>query len=173
VIAFGTPLVDDPARIGTVTALGVDEILFVKRGEYRTQTWATQLVDVRTGQVIDVVEGRDTARVGAWFDRQSKTWRAAISHATLDLSGTYRAMLDRYLGHAIQIADPFHVVRVANTALDDCRRRVQNETLGHRAANTTRSTGPAAGCRRHRNGSPLTAKRNFSGCSKPATRKAT
>jgi transposase len=38
VIAFGRPLVDDPDRIGTVTALGVDEILFVKRGEYRTQS---------------------------------------------------------------------------------------------------------------------------------------
>jgi hypothetical protein len=30
VFAFGTPLVDDPDRIGTVTALGVDEVLFVK-----------------------------------------------------------------------------------------------------------------------------------------------
>ena len=132
VIAYGTPLVDDPGRIGAVTALGVDEILFVKRGEYRTQRWATQLVDVKAGQVIDVVEGRDTTSVGAWFTKQPRTWRAAITHATLDLSGTYRAMLDRYLAHAIQVADPFHVVRVANSALDDCRRRVQNETLGHR-----------------------------------------
>jgi transposase len=132
VIAFGTPLVDDSARIGTVTALGVDEILFVKRGEYRKQVWATQLVDVRAGQVIDVVEGRDIASVGAWFTKQPKKWCEQITYATLDLSGTYRAMLDRYVGHAIQIADPFHVVRVANTALDDCRRRVQNETLGHR-----------------------------------------
>jgi transposase len=82
--------------------------------------------------VVDVVEERDTASVGEWFTKQPKKWCAAITHATLDLSGTYRAMLDRYLAHAIQVADPFHVVRVANTALDDCRRRVQNETLGHR-----------------------------------------
>ena len=26
----------------------------------------------------------------------------------------------------------FHVVKLANTALDECRRRIQNETLGHR-----------------------------------------
>ena len=32
----------------------------------------------------------------------------------------------------VQVADPFHVVRVANTAVEDCRRRVQNETIGHR-----------------------------------------
>ena len=36
------------------------------------------------------------------------------------------------LPDAVQVADPFHVVRVANTALDECRRRVQNDTIGHR-----------------------------------------
>ena len=30
------------------------------------------------------------------------------------------------------MADPFHVVRVANRCLDTVRRRVQNELLGHR-----------------------------------------
>ncbi|NIR38279.1 MAG: transposase, partial [Actinobacteria bacterium] len=34
--------------------------------------------------------------------------------------------------HVTQVADPFHVVKLANTRLDECRRRVQNETLGHR-----------------------------------------
>ncbi len=31
-----------------------------------------------------------------------------------------------------QIADPFHVVKLAGTKLDEVRRRVQNETMGHR-----------------------------------------
>ncbi|MCQ3806970.1 MAG: transposase, partial [Acidimicrobiia bacterium] len=30
--------------------------------------------------------------------------------------------------YAKQVADPFHVVKLANKALDDVRRRVQNET---------------------------------------------
>ena len=33
---------------------------------------------------------------------------------------------------AVQVADPFHLVKHANQRLDDVRRRVQNETLGHR-----------------------------------------
>ena len=33
---------------------------------------------------------------------------------------------------AVQVANPFHVVRLGNTALDECKRRVQNETVGHR-----------------------------------------
>ena len=45
---------------------------------------------------------------------------------------------------AVQVADPFHVVRVANTAVDECRRRVQNETLGHRG----RKHDPLYRCRR-------------------------
>jgi transposase len=36
------------------------------------------------------------------------------------------------LPHATQVADPFHVHQLANRALDECRRRVQNETCGHR-----------------------------------------
>jgi transposase len=31
-----------------------------------------------------------------------------------------------------QVADPFHLVKLANTKLDECRRRVQNDAVGHR-----------------------------------------
>ncbi len=36
------------------------------------------------------------------------------------------------MAYAIQVADPFHLVGLTNAMLDECRRRVQNETLGHR-----------------------------------------
>jgi len=32
VIAYGTPLIDDPARIGSVDALGLDEVLYARIG---------------------------------------------------------------------------------------------------------------------------------------------
>jgi transposase len=47
-------------------------------------------------------------------------------------SGPYRKVFGDSLGHVTQVADPFHVVHHANTKLDECRRRVPNETLGHR-----------------------------------------
>ena len=49
-----------------------------------------------------------------------------------DLAQSFRAGLSPHLDHAIRVADPFHVVRVANRCLDKVRRRVQNETLKHR-----------------------------------------
>ncbi len=40
------------------------------------------------------------------------------------------------LPDATQIADPFHVVKLANFVLDEVRRRVRNETCGHRGRKT-------------------------------------
>jgi transposase len=40
------------------------------------------------------------------------------------------------LSHAVQITDPFHVVKLANFVLDEVRRWVQNGTLGHRGRRT-------------------------------------
>ncbi len=50
----------------------------------------------------------------------------------LDLSGPYRTAFDEAPPHAAQAADPFHVVRLGNTALDEVSRRVQQRTLGRR-----------------------------------------
>ena len=49
-----------------------------------------------------------------------------------DLHEPYRNGLSPHLAHAQRVADPFHVVGVANRCLDTVRRRVQQETLGHR-----------------------------------------
>lgn len=48
----------------------------------------------------------------------------------------YQVAYDRVLPHAYQVANPFHVVRLANRCVDLVRRRVQNETLGHRGRNS-------------------------------------
>jgi transposase len=132
VIAIGEQLIDHPNRIGSVTALGLDETLFARVGKFRTQLWSTQIVDVRRGQLLDVVPGRDSVEPCRWLAARDPSWLAGIEWATLDLSASYRTVFDTMLPDAVQVADPFHVVKLANAALDECRRRVQNETLGHR-----------------------------------------
>ncbi len=145
VIAYGTALIDDdPGRIGEPTAVGLDETLFARVGPWRTQLWSTSIVNVRAGQLLDVVAGRDSAGPCAWFAARSPQWRARIEWATLDLSGPYRAVFDTMLPDATQVADPFHLVKLANTKLDEVRRRVQTETLGHRG----RKSDPLYRCRR-------------------------
>lgn len=132
VLVYGTPLVEDPNRIGTVEALGLDEVLFARQGRWRTQAWSTQFVDVAAGRLLDVIPGRTAAGACAWLADRDPAWRNVIRFVTLDLSGPWRLTFDTMLPDAIQVADPFHVVKLANTRLDEVRRRVQNETLGHR-----------------------------------------
>lgn len=145
VIAYGTALVDDdPDRIGAVTALGLDEVLFVRHGPWRTQAWSTSIVDVDRGQLLDVIGGRSAAGACEWMAARDRAWLDAIRFAVLDLSGPWRLAFDTMLPDATQIADPFHLVKLANQRVDECRRRVQNETLGHRG----RKDDPLYRCRR-------------------------
>jgi transposase len=132
VIAYGARLVDDPARIGQVTALGLDEVLFAKRGKWRTKHWSTSIVDVSQGQLLDVVKGRNAAPACHWLQDRGQAWRDQIRYGTLDMSGPYRKVFNTMLPDATQVADPFHVVKLAVTKLDEVRRRVNNEILGHR-----------------------------------------
>jgi transposase len=133
VVAYGTPLVEDRDRIGQVNALGLDETLFVRTGAWRQRSWVTSIVDVtQPAQLLDIVEGRTAKAPSDWLEARPQAWRDDIAWAALDLSGPYRKTFNDSLPDAVQVADPFHVIKLANTKLDDVRRRVQQETLGHR-----------------------------------------
>ena len=130
---WGAALLDaDTERISRVSALGLDEHLMMRRGRFRTKTWGTSIVDVGRGQLLDIVRGRTAKAPTRWLLGRPRGWRAGIRWAVLDLSGPYRAAFNAAVPKARQVADPFHVVRLGNDALDDVRRRVQNQTLGHR-----------------------------------------
>jgi transposase len=89
--AYGQALIDDERRFGVVEALGLDEVLFVREGEYRRQNYSTQIVDVERGQLLDVVPGRSGAAPTAWLNSQGEDWLSHVRYATLDLSGPYAA----------------------------------------------------------------------------------
>ena len=133
VIEHGTPLVDDPKRIGAVTQqLGVDETSFLRANRSHATIYATGLVDLGAKVLIDMVEGNTAADLRRWTKNADPKWIAGIEVVATDLAESFRAGLSPKLDHAIRVADPFHVVRVGNRCLDKVRRRVQNETLGHR-----------------------------------------
>ena len=132
VMEHGTPLVDDPGRVGKVRQLGIDETSFLAANRAHGTIYATGLVDLQRHLVIDMVKGNSAADLRRWITGADPSWIAAIRVVAIDLAESFRAGLSPELDHAKRVADPFHVVRVANRCLDKVRRRVQNETLGHR-----------------------------------------
>lgn len=101
-------------------------------GPWNRQELSTQLVDVGREHLLDVVPARSSFEPTAWLAQRGKAWCDQVRFATLDLSGPYRKVFNLMTPAAVQVADPFHVAKLANSKLDECRKRVQNETLAHR-----------------------------------------
>ena len=132
VLAYGSALIDHPDRFDDVKALGLDETAFVRLAPYFRTNFITSIVDVGAGQLLDIVPGRGGQGTVDWLRSRPESWRASITHGTLDLSSAYRKVFLDELPDVTLVADPFHVVKLATSKLDEVRRRVQNETLGHR-----------------------------------------
>ena len=129
---------DDPERVGAVVRLGLDETVTGSAGRLRRRRCVCAAVDAATGQVLDVFDGRDAAGLHRWLASRPPEWLAGIEVVCCDphegyRSGITRARRDTRLSDSVNIAaDAFGIVRLANQALDGARRRVQNETTGHR-----------------------------------------
>jgi transposase len=131
----GRPLVDDPAGLADVAALGVDEHAWQRANAHRHTTFATGIVDLTSGRparLLDVVENRTADAYGSWLAARPPEWRQQVRLAALDPFRGYLNALRAHLPHATHVLDAFHVVRLGFPALDEVRRRVQQEQTGHR-----------------------------------------
>jgi len=140
----GRPLVDDPRRLHGVRALGVDEHKMLDGGPTHHTIYATQLVDIDSKRLLDVVKNRSAASVSGWLAERTRWFRDHISVAAIDPHAGYYKALSTSLRKATVAVDVFHAVKLANSCIDDVWRRVQRETLGHRG----HSDDPLFGIRR-------------------------
>ncbi|WP_201733599.1 transposase [Acidithrix sp. C25] len=82
--------------------------------------------------MIDIVESRSFTEVAKWVKKRPTHFRERIAYGTLDMSNSYAAVFSVTLPKATQVVDRFHVIKLATTALDGVRRRLQLERTGHR-----------------------------------------
>lgn len=129
---YGQPLIDAPDRVGLVRAMGLDETKWLSADREHSTRYVSSIVDLDRCTVVDLIEGNAATDIGAWCGKQTSLFLHAVQVVATDLTESYRRGIQGYLDHALRVADPFHVVRVANRTLDQVRRRVQNQMLGHR-----------------------------------------
>jgi transposase len=119
--------------------LGVDEHIWRPsrvRDARRAVTGMVDLTRAANGQeharLVDVVPGRTGTAYADWLSKQPNTFTAGIKHASLDPFRGYANALRDKLPDAVAVLDAFHVVKLGTQLVDEVRRRVQQETLGHR-----------------------------------------
>lgn len=125
-------LIDDPARFDGVRVIGVDE--HVWRHTRRGDKYVTVIIDLtptrdKTGpaRLLDMVEGRSKAAFKAWLEARPQAWKDGIEVVAMDGFTGFKTATNETLPGAVAVMDPFHVVRLAGDALDDCRRRIQQQ----------------------------------------------
>jgi transposase len=134
VVEYGRPLVEDPYRLDGVERLGVDETAFLGANAYRSTSFVTGIVDLtdRVARLLDVVDGRSGKALCDWVSGRTTAWREQVTVAALDPFRGYATALSTSLPQAVRVLDAFHVTRLGFAAVDDVRRRVQQDSTGHR-----------------------------------------
>jgi len=92
----------------------------------------TELGDEAQAGLGAFVPGRSGAAYAAWLQARNEAFRDGIKIATLDPFHGYKNAIDDQLEDAVAVLDAFHIVKLGTAAVDEVRRRVQQETLGHR-----------------------------------------
>jgi len=87
-------------------------------------------------RLLDMVPGRSKQVFKTWLASRPDTWRERIEIVAMDGFTGFKSAAAEELPGARAVMDPFHVVHLAGNALDECRRRIQQE-LHHRRGRAT------------------------------------
>jgi hypothetical protein len=90
------------------------------------------IIDLDSGRLVDVLAARSATAVTAWLGAQPTRWLTGIDHVVIDPYQPDATAVGAGLPEARLVVDHFHVIRLANAALDEVRRRTQQTSLGHR-----------------------------------------
>ena len=130
-------LIADPHRFDGVTVIGVDEHAWrhTRRGD-KFVTVVIDLTPVRAGtgpaRLLDMVPGRSKQAFARWLADRPAAWRQGLEVVAMDGFTGFKTATTEQLPAAAAVMDPFHVVRLAGDALDQCRRRTQQHLHGRR-----------------------------------------
>jgi len=118
-----------------VRRLGIDEHRYRlvrwfrddQGGWRRVEPWMSTIVNADCGQVLGIVDGRDSAAVGGWLAERSQAWRDRIEVVAIDPSAAFKKAITEQLPNAQISVDPFHLVQLANLMVTRVRQRLIRE----------------------------------------------
>ncbi|MDD7541731.1 MAG: ISL3 family transposase [Mobiluncus porci] len=127
----------DPTRFDGVEVIGVDEHKWAHTTG--VEQFVTVVIDLtpvrkRTGpaRLLDMIPGHSKKVFKAWLAARPESFRNSVEIVSMDGFTGYKTAVVEELPDAITVMDPFHVIALAGTALDQCRQRIQQATLGRR-----------------------------------------
>jgi len=131
----------DAGRLDELFHIGVDEVSYRKGHRYLTVVADHD----RAGAVVWAGEGRNAATLGAFYDELGEERCAALKAVSMDMGPAYKKATDIKAPRARQCVDPFHLIKLANEAIDKVRRAEWNQARAVSRANPPKSGRPHKG----------------------------
>ncbi len=131
----------DDARLEGIYRIGVDEVSYRKGRRFLTVVADHD----RAGAVIWAAEGKDHRTLEAFYDLVGERRCARLEAVSLDMGPAYRLATQNKAPQARQCVDPFHVVKLANEAIDKARLWAWNQERRAHPAPTRRPGRPPKG----------------------------
>ncbi|MGP5033264.1 ISL3-like element ISAar23 family transposase, partial [Glutamicibacter arilaitensis] len=97
-----------------------------------------------TARLLDMIPGRSKAVFKTWLAERGEAWKNNVEVVAMDGFTGFKSAAAEELPQAVEVLDPFHVVKLGSEALDQARQRVQREQYGRRG----RKDDPLYKCRR-------------------------
>lgn len=98
----------------------------------RYEPWITTIVDLDTGQVLGIVDGREREGIGDWLFARPLQRRAGVQVVAIDPSAAFRNALRMWLPRTAVSVDAFHLVKLGNDMLTEVRQRLTQQVHGRR-----------------------------------------
>lgn len=118
----------DDDRLDAVYRIGVDEISYRSGHRYLTVVADHD----RAGAVLWAGEGRNAASLAEFYALLGPERCQRIEAVSMDMGGAYAKATRIHAPKARQCVDPFHVIKLANDAIDATRRWCWNNARGGR-----------------------------------------
>ena len=128
----------DDQRLEALVEIGIDEVSYRKGHQY-----LSIIADHRSGDVVWAGEGKSAEAASVFFERLGPERCAQIEVVTMDMSAAFIKVVTEKCPKAQIAFDPFHVVKLANAAVDEVRReevRLHQGTAEGRTIKGTRWT---------------------------------
>jgi transposase len=119
----------DGTRLNDLHRIGVDEISYRKGHRYLT---VVADHDTPTASVVWAGDGRSTTTLETFYRELGPDRCAQLTAVSLDLGAHYAKATRDHAPDAAICIDPFHLVRLANEAIDTTRRWAWNTARGGR-----------------------------------------
>jgi transposase len=113
----------DEGRFEGLRRIGVDEVSFRKGHRYLTVVADHD----HEGRIVWAHEGKSAATLCAFYDELGPTRVAKLQAISLDMGAAFERATTTKAPHVRQCVDPFHLITLANEAINQARRWSWNE----------------------------------------------